>query len=285
VGKLTKALDKSFTGKNQNGMSTGTHPSESGKASKTDFVNASIQNSPDAGSFYTDNTWDERLQISINPTLPIFESFRRLRVRLLYSEKQPKTLLITSVMPSEGKGFVCANLGIALSQDMERQALMLDCDFRRPSLSHFFGVSNEIGLVDYLQDNVDLSFLLRETGQPELSLLPSGKPPKNPSELLGSSKMAALIDELSERYRDRILLIDSPPSIVASETNVLANYTDGLILVVRHGVSKKEQVRKFVDSVGPEKILGVVYNACPEDKFSEFLYKKMKPVYSRYKYY
>lgn len=285
MGKLTRALDKSLTQKNQKGITAVQQLTESDKTSKKALVNAPILKSPDAGGLPADNAWDERLQISTDPAFPVFESFRRLRVRLLYAERQPKTLLITSVMPSEGKGFVCANLGIALSQDMEHHALMLDCDFRRPSLSYSFGISNEIGLVDYLQDNVDLSFLFRKTGQPKLSLLPSGKPPKNPAELLGSSKMAALIDELSGRYQDRIVLIDSPPSIVASETNVLANHTDGLILVVRHGVSKKEQVKKFVDAVGPEKILGLVYNACPQDKFSEFLYKKMNPVYSRYKYY
>ena len=277
MGKLTKAFEKSFYQKNPSQISTGQNPAAP--------VNAMGDSSHAEGMLTYYNSWDERLQISTDPKSQIFESFRRLRVRLLYSGQKPKTLLVTSVMPSEGKGFVCANLGVALSQDMEHQALMVDCDFRRPSLAGLFGLSNETGLVDYLNDNVDLSFLIRKTGQPKLSLLPSGRPPKNASELLGSGKMIALINELSERYQDRIVLFDSPPSVVASETSVLANYTEGLILVVRHGVTKRDQVKKFVDTVGPEKILGIVYNACPEDRFNEFLDKTVRYGYSRYKYY
>ncbi len=280
MGKLTKAIEKSFYSKNQTEISEKRHPSILDKSSNRAFAKF-----PSVNTANSKASWDERLQISTDPQLPLFENFRRLRVRLLYSGQHPRTILVTSVMPGEGKGFVCANLGIAFSQDMENEALMLDCDFRRPSLAQLFGLSNETGLVDHLQENVDLSLLVRETAQPKLSLIPSGKPPKNPSELLSSAKMIGLINELSEHYPDRMVLLDTPPSIVASETSVLANHVDGLILVVRHGLAKKEQVKKFVDSVGAEKIMGLVYNACPEDKLSEFMNKKMYYGYSRYKYY
>ncbi len=280
MGKLTKAFEKSFPRKNQVESPGGRHLSVLDKISDQAFAKVDP-----AHMAHSRASWDERLQISTAPESQIFESFRRLRARLLYSEHQPRTILVTSVMPGEGKGFVCASLGVALSQDMEHQALMLDCDFRRPSLAWLFGISNEIGLVDYLQEDVDLSLLVRKTAQPKLSLVPCGKPPKNPSELLSSGKMIGLISELSEHYPDRMVLFDSPPNIVASETSVLANYVDGLILVIRHGIAKKEQVKKFVEAVGPEKIVGLVYNACPEDKFTEFINKKMYYGYSRYKYY
>ena len=192
--------------------------------------------------------------------------------------------MVTSVMPSEGKGFVCANLGIALAKDMEHYALLVDCDLRRPNLARMFGLSNETGLVDHLEDNIDLSLLIRKTSQDKLSLLPSGTPPENPSELLSSARMIKLIDELAERYQDRIILFDSPPNIVASETKILAKHLDGVIIVIRHGVAKKEDVKKLVDTVGPDSIIGLVYNAFPEDKLNTLLNYKAKYGYDKYYY-
>jgi exopolysaccharide/PEP-CTERM locus tyrosine autokinase len=256
-----------------------------------------MQNQPDISSALSGNAknrdenlrlthdhWDPRLQLSINPHSPFFESFRRLRTPILYpaSGNPPKTILVTSVVPHEGKGFVCANLAIALAQGMEHHALMLDCDFRRPTLAQLFGLSNDTGLVDHLQDNVDLSLLIRKTGLPKLSLIPSGKPPRNPSELLDSNRMVSLIDELAGRYTDRIILFDSPPNIVASETNILAKHLDGVILVVRYGASKKEHVKKFIDTIGPEKVLGLIFNAYPENTMESFLDKKMGYGYHEY---
>lgn len=237
-------------------------------------------------ALFDNKLWDARLKISTDPMSPFFESFRRLRVSILYptTDRKPRTFLVTSAVPNEGKGFICANLGIAISQDMEHHALIVDADFRRPSLAQLFGLRNEFGLVDYLQGNVDLSFLIRrKTGQPKLSIIPCGAPPPNPSELIGSSKMISFINELKERYQDRIILFDSPPSIVASETSVLAKQLDGVILVIRHGAAKKDVVREFVDNIGHEKIYAIIYNACPENIIETFLNKKSK--YSYYHYY
>lgn len=260
MGKLTKAFEKSLNSTEEKNY-TGTN-------------------------FFSDNNWDERLRLSTDPHSQFFEQFRNLRAPLLYpaSGQQPKTILITSVLPGEGKGFICANLGIALSQDMEHHALMVDCDLRRPTLAQLFGLTNDAGLVDHLQDNVDLSLLIRKTGQPKLSLLPSGKPPKNPAELLTSAKMISLINELAEHYQDRIILFDSPPNIVASETRILAKHLDGVIIVIRHGVSRKEDVKNLVETIGTENILGLVYNAYPENRIKAFLEAKMGYGYDAYYY-
>ena len=260
MGKLTKAFEKS--------------------------LNTVENNDGNISTFFADDRWDQRLQLSTNPHSPFFEKFRTVRSLILYpsSGRLPRTILVTSVMPGEGKGFVCANLGIALSQDMEHHALVVDCDLRRPTLAQLFGLTNETGLVDHLQDDVDLSLLIRKTGQPKLSILPSGKPPQNPSELLSSGRMITFINKIAERYQDRIILFDSPPNIVASETSVLAKHLDGVILVVRHGASKKEDVKKLVDTLGPENILGLVYNAYPENRMNILLNKKMGYGYNHYYY-
>lgn len=228
--------------------------------------------------------WEERLFLATEPQSSVAERFRRLRGAILHppSGKRLQTILITSLVPNEGKGFVCANLGYALAEEMEHHALMVDCDFRRPNLAKMFGVTNQTGLVDYLQDNVDLPLLIRKTGQPKLSLLPSGRPPHNPAELLTSTKIISLIDELAERYEDRIILFDSSPTVVASETSILAKRVDGVILVVRWGASGRDLVKKFAETLGQEKILGVVFNAYQESTVDSILFKNSSYDYHHY---
>ncbi|MEN8258473.1 MAG: polysaccharide biosynthesis tyrosine autokinase [Thermodesulfobacteriota bacterium] len=228
--------------------------------------------------------WDERLFLATEGQSAVAERFRRLRGAILHppSGKRPRTILITSLVPNEGKGFVCANLGVALAAEMEHHALMVDCDFRRPNLARMFGVENQTGFVDYLQGRADLTALIRKTNLPKLSLLPSGRPPHNPAEILTSKKIPGVIDELAQRYEDRIILIDSAPNIVASETSILAKRVDGVILVVRWGVSSKELVKKFAQTLGLEKIVGVVFNGYKESKVDSLLYKNSSYDYNQY---
>ena len=208
-------------------------------------------------------SWDERLTRATMLTGPAAESFRTLRSRILHPASGiiPKSLLITSAIPGEGKSFVCANLGVALAQGVDQHCLMVDCDLRKPALHKLFGLSPSVGLVNHLRDREDLSSLLLPTGVETLSLLPAGPPPVNPSELLGSGSMTRLIEEIENRYDDRIILLDSPPVQAASETAVLAHNVDGVVLVVRWGGSRREHLHKLVELIGPERIVGVVFNA------------------------
>ena len=207
--------------------------------------------------------WDERLSKAVHddPLLP--EIFRNLRSRILHppaDRPRPRTVLIMSVAPGEGKSFVTANLGISLSQSIDPHCLLVDCDLRRPSLSKFFGLTTGKGLVDYLRNGEELSSLLVRTSLDKLSILPSGKTPKNPSELLGSARMRSLVAELAERYEDRTIIFDSPPTQVASETLVLAGQVDGIILVVREGGAGRAKIKRVIDSIEPDRFLGLVFN-------------------------
>jgi len=254
-----------------------TQDSEGGEPSPKTAVQGSA-------AFLASGNWDERLRIATDPCAQYLEHFKRLRASILHppSGIPARTILVTSVAPNEGKGFVCANLGVALSQGVEYHALLVDCDLRRPTLAPLFGLSNDTGIVDHLRNDVDLSLLVRKTGQEKLSLIPSGKPPRNPAELLDSLKMKDLIAEVAERYRDRIVIFDSPPNIVASETSILAKQVDGVIVVVRSGYSRREHVKKLIDSIGPEKVLGVVFNAHKENKVKTLISEKVGYDYSAY---
>ena len=207
--------------------------------------------------------WDERLATLTGNYPDVLESFRRLRTKIIHpAEGMPaRSILVVSATPVEGKSFVCANLGGIMAQGLDQHALIVDCDLRRPSMARLFGQDNDKGLVNYLRDGVKLSSLIVQTGLKRLTLIPAGPPPGNPSELLSSARMTAMIDEVVNRYQDRFILLDSPPVQAASETAVLAQHVDGVILVVRWGGPGREQVKQLVDQIGREKIISVVFNA------------------------
>ncbi|MBA3014495.1 MAG: CpsD/CapB family tyrosine-protein kinase [Proteobacteria bacterium] len=214
--------------------------------------------------------WDEKLKAFSEPFSPLAENFRLLRTQILHppSGSPLRKILITSTVPGVGKSFVCANLGVSLAQGLDQHALMVDCDLRRSRLATLFNVNGTRGLVNYLQQGEDLGGLIVKTGMRKLSLIPSGPRPANPAELLGSAKVEAMFAELESRYDDRFILIDTPPSVVASETAVLAKHVDGVILVVRWGMGDRETIKQLVESLGAEKIIGVVFNGYQANKLS-----------------
>lgn len=225
--------------------------------------------------------WDERLFKAVNHDIHLPEVFKQLRARILHpinGETVPKTVLVTSAVPREGKSFVAANLGISLAHGLEQHSLLVDGDLRRPAMARMFGLDNRTGLVDYLRDGVPLSSLIKRTSVNALSVLPSGIVPANPAELLSSSRMAALVEELAGRYEDRIIIFDSPPMLVAAESSVLAGQVDAVILVVRQSTSGKAQLQRLIDLIGTERLLGVVFN----DQQVNRLQKKIIKGYATY---
>lgn len=208
-------------------------------------------------------TWDKRLSKSVNDDPYVSEIFKNLRSRILHpsdAKTRPKTVIVLSAAPNEGKSFVTANLGISIAMSLNHYCLMVDCDLRRPTLSSLFGIDNSRGLVNYLTEEQDIEELMTGTSLDNLTLLPSGKSPPNPAELLGSARMRSLVIELSDRYADRIILFDCPPTLSASETIVLAGQMDGVIIVVREGGASKTHIKKLVDSIDSSKLLGIVFN-------------------------
>lgn len=229
--------------------------------------------------------WDERLGKAASFTDKTAESFRVLRSKILLPQDgkpAPKTIMVTSALPQEGKSFVSANLGIALAQGVDQYSLLVDCDLRVPSLAKLFGVPHESGLVDYLQEKRDIPALLRKTSMDKLSILASGMPPANPAELLGSTRMSELVEELSGRYPDRYVIFDTPPLEVASESKVLSRAVDGVVLVVRQGVSSKSIIEKFIADIGKDKIIGVIFNGQKTNFISNRLVYKKHHYYGNY---
>lgn len=192
------------------------------------------------------------------------QEFKKLRTNILFppSGNSPHSVLITSVVPGEGSSFVTANLGISIAQNVDKKyALLIDCDLRFASLHQLFGYSADLpGLSEYLSEDIPLSSLLLNTRIDRLSLLPAGLPPPNPSELLSSARMEELLTEIKHRYEDRYTLIDAPPPDLMPETSVLARHVDGVLIVVQYGSTPKKQVEALIDTLGKDRILGLVLN-------------------------
>jgi exopolysaccharide/PEP-CTERM locus tyrosine autokinase len=169
-------------------------------------------------------------------------------------------IMVTSAVPGEGKSFISSNLAISIAQNIDEHVLLMDCDLRLPSIHNRFRFESKTGLSDYLTGNVPLSSLLVKVGIDKLSILPGGKPPANPSELLSSDKMTQLLEEVRARYEDRYIIIDSAPPQLTAESSALARQVDGIVLVINYGKTKRELVADLLEIIGKEKIIGVVFN-------------------------
>jgi succinoglycan biosynthesis transport protein ExoP len=189
------------------------------------------------------------------------EAYRALRTSVLLSAagQPPKTLLITSGQPGEGKTTTVVNTAISLAQ-LGASVLIIDCDLRKPAIHKMLGAEHAHGLSNYLSRDVELGGLIQKLQMPNLSLLACGPIPPNPAELISSDKMRKMLAELADRY-DHIL-IDSPPLMNVTDPVILSTMVDGVMLVVSWGKSTREvaqRVRMELTSVGA-KIFGVVLN-------------------------
>lgn len=238
-----------------------------------------------AASAKTFAVWNERLLQAVNDDPLVPEVFKSLRSRILHpkdGKRPPRTIMVTSVGPGEGKSFITANLGISLALGMDQYSLLVDCDLRRPKLASLFGLAAEPGLGDYLKEEGSLADMIQRTSVDKLSLLASGSPPGNPAELLSSQRMRSLVRELAQRYEDRFIIFDTPPALSASESVVLAGDVDAVVLVVRQRGTGREGLTKLVELLGRDKILGVVFNGYTRNILERTLLAKSAPLVSGY---
>ncbi len=205
---------------------------------------------------------DEKLVTYREPGSIAAEQFRKLRTQLLGLRlpTPPKTIMVTSATDSEGKTLVATNLGTVLAHDLHSYSLLVDADLRNPALSRWFGLQSGRGLSDYLAAGASIPELLTKTNVDKLTILSSGSMQENPVELIGSRRMQSLVQEMRERYSDRYVIFDSSPLLATTEPSVLTRIVDGIILVVRAGVTPRETVMQALSTVDREKVLGVVLN-------------------------
>ncbi|HEY0083618.1 MAG TPA: polysaccharide biosynthesis tyrosine autokinase [Pyrinomonadaceae bacterium] len=193
---------------------------------------------------------------------PVAEAYRHLRTSLLLSSagQPPKTILVTSSQPSEGKTTTAVNTAVMLAQT-GAEVLILDCDLRRPRIHAHFGLGNTRGVTNYLSGDTNIGGIVQEYDKlPNLKIITSGPVPPNSAELLGSEEMRRMITLLSDNFTH--IIIDSPPAISFTDASILSTMVDGVMLVVHGGRSSRAVVRRAKQQlldVGAH-IYGIVLN-------------------------
>jgi capsular exopolysaccharide synthesis family protein len=214
-------------------------------------------------------TLDHRLVAALAPQSLAAEQYRSLRTRLSRAEngRAVRAVIVTSPAKGDGKSLTAANLALTMAQEYQHRVLLIDADLRRPNLHQLFGLSEAPGLTDVLMGGATLEDALVPLTDHHLTILPSGVPATHPAELLGSSAMRRTLDTLRTRF-DRVIL-DMPPVSPLADVHIVAAMADGVLMIVRAGVTPKPAIERALAGLDTSKVLGLVLNEAGVDGSSE----------------
>ena len=209
-------------------------------------------------------TLDARLIAAIAPQAPAAERYRLLRTRIKRAEngRTVRAIIITSPAKGDGKSLTAGNLALTMAQEFHQRVLLLDADLRRPSVARMFGLPEGPGLSEVLMGAADIDAALVHLPDQRLTVLQAGTPTVQPAELLGSASMRRLLEGLRTRF-DRIL-IDMPPVAPLADVHVIAPIVDGVLMVVRAGITPKPAIERALSGLDMSKVLGLVLNGSGE---------------------
>jgi polysaccharide biosynthesis transport protein len=217
------------------------------------------------------------------PHSQMAESYRALRTSLLLTNlgAPPKVIMVTSALPQEGKTTTSMNTALVLAQKGVR-VLLIDADLRRPSIHKIMGWGPRSGLSNVLTGSATLKQTIQPSFLPNLSILPAGTPPPNPAELLASTNMRDVLEELRGQY-DHIV-VDTPPTLSVTDAVVLSPRADAIVLVIRSGQTTKQALRRSRDLLTQvnAKVSGVLLNAVDLSSPDYYYYYEYQSKYSRY---
>lgn len=229
---------------------------------------------PTLASIGYDNRASSRpLVVQDDPNTPRAEAFRQLRTNLQFVEiDQPlRSFVVTSPLPGEGKSTSACNLAITLAQAGIR-VLLVEGDLRRPRIPTYLGIEGGVGLTSVLIGQVTLADATQTWGDSGLSVLPSGPLPPNPSELLASAGMRALMATLETTYD--VVVVDAPPLLPVTDAAVIATLTSGALLCIRVGKVRHEQIRRALEALRAvdAAVLGCVLTMAPTRGHGSYAY-------------
>jgi len=204
----------------------------------------------------------------------VLEGYKVLRTHLLHhtAAEGRNTLMITGAFPGEGKTVTAINLAITLSHEINHSVLLVDADLRSPSITRFFGLGDQPGIVDYLTAGVPIpELLLHPQGISKLVVLPAGRAVPQAAELLNSPVMRDLVQELKHFYPNRYVIFDLPPLLVYADALAFAPLMDGILVVVEARKTPKESIQRCQEMLKKFKLLGFVLNKVEETSIPDYL--------------
>jgi capsular exopolysaccharide synthesis family protein len=209
------------------------------------------------------------------------EKFRFLGISLqhLRRDRPLKKVLITSTIPQEGKSMVSTNLACSLARRTQQRTLLIEGDVRRPAISQMLGLGRLPGICETLQGEGDLLSSVYHLEGLGLWFLPAGSSPQNPLEFLQSGRLSAMMDSLSAWFD--WIIIDSPPVMPLADTSLWMRLADGVLLVVRQGITEKRQLARGLEALEPKKVIGALLNGSKRQTSSDYYYTKVPPTGSR----
>jgi capsular exopolysaccharide synthesis family protein len=201
----------------------------------------------------------DRLVLADNPSPLLVEQFRSLAATLLQAQAEHgiTSLIVTSPAPGDGKSYIALNLALTLGESYRRQVLLIDADLRRPTLHQVFRVPNACGLSEALVHTEAAPALIGITDR--FAILPAGRPEPNPLGGLSSPRLKQIIADVSSRFD--FVIVDSPPVGVLADARLVSESVDAALLVVRAAVTQAAGLQAAADTLGRDRILGVVFNA------------------------
>ncbi|MCZ8075682.1 MAG: XrtA-associated tyrosine autokinase [Paucibacter sp.] len=158
-------------------------------------------------------------------------------------------IMVTSALAGEGKSFTSLNLALSIAAELDNTVMLVDADVARPSVLRMLGLPQGPGLLDVLEESVDMSSVLLRTNVDKLTLLPSGTPHARATELLASDAMSHLLDDMARRYPDRIIIFDSPPLLLTTESRVLASHMGQIVVVVHAEKTAQSAVQQALATI------------------------------------
>ncbi|MHC4471860.1 MAG: CpsD/CapB family tyrosine-protein kinase [Planctomycetota bacterium] len=207
-----------------------------------------------------DGEVDPHLVTYFDRMSPISEQYRLLRTNLkgLDPDSPPKVIVVTSAVPKEGKTVTALNLALTLADDKEARVAVVDADLRKPTVHRLFAVDAQRGLADFLAGNVMLELVLQRSRLQNLHILPAGRLPANPTELLAGKKMDDLVTRLSRDFD--WVVIDTPSVVSMTDAAVVGAKADGTVLAVKMGDTPRQTVRLAISLLEKArvKVLGAV---------------------------
>jgi len=186
-----------------------------------------------------------------------------MQVQVLTAAHAPgaRFVLMASALPGDGKTFTSINLALSIARERDVSVLIMDADVAKPHISRIFGIDQEPGILDALADDaIDIESLVLPTDVPGLSMLPAGHRHEAATELLASARMDEVITRLTARDPRRIVLLDSPPLLLSSESRALIQIAGQVVLVVRAGGTPRQAVQEAIGYIGEGKPLGLILN-------------------------